>query len=491
MTQEKFSAVEERIFALLDNAEQTQSQVNDLLGKLTAVLARLESSEQERSKKFEAWQQHATTQEQTQQKAWATWMAQQSQLWQDQQQKSLDEWQAEQERQRESWQSHQLEAWQEWRNQQQSKMLTEIRTVTQSANTIITKLDDKVKTVNLTAQSVNTLIQHGSAQAIEKLVGDQFKQSVGKSFTDIVNQLNQTDQHIQASEAAAKRLKTSFIELESSAFDTLQNTVEAQVKTGVEKGLTAGLADSTEQISQSLQKIETQSLESQNTLTSKFSTVLKQASEEANTAKESVLNDIYTSRYLVRDHSAECIESLQQVKVVADESVSDVKAYHADLVNKGHTKWVIAWTALLTLLVTGAGIITYQVNKPDYAERDAIANDVTMLLQQKSAIENSYTLRKNKAQDGKFYTWVDKSDCIDGDYCRQKEPTSFTTPTTQQIRPPQPITPSVAQSPQNNQTTPSNNQSSSNNIYGGTKGATGHPFGESNSKRDPNPYKNP
>lgn len=141
-------------------------------------------------------------------------------------------------------------------------------------------------------------------------------------------------------------------------------------------------------------------------------------------------------------------------------------------------------------MVIGAGVITYKVNKPDYAERDTIANDVTMLLQQKSAIENSYTLRKNKAQDGKFYTWVDKSDCIDGDYCRQKEPTSFTTPTSQQVRPPQPITPPVSQS---NQNTSSNYQSSGSSLnrYSGTAGANGNPFGESKSKYDPNPYKNP
>ena len=98
-------------------------------------------------------------------------------------------------------------------------MLSEIKTVTQSANTIIAKLDDKVKAVNLTAQSVNTLIQNGTAQAIEKLVGDQFEQSVGQSLTGIVNQLSQTEKYIQASEASAKRLKTSFIKLESSAFD--------------------------------------------------------------------------------------------------------------------------------------------------------------------------------------------------------------------------------------------------------------------------------
>lgn len=192
----------------------------------------------------------------------------------------------------------------------------------------------------------------------------------------------------------------------------------------------------------------------------------------------------------MNDNSAKCIGSLQQVKAVADEAVADVKQYHADLVNKGHWRWVAGWTALLTLLVTGAGIITYQVNKPDYAERNAIANEVTMLLQQKSAIEHSYTLQKTKAQDGKFYTWVDKSDCIDGDYCRQKEPTSFTTPTSQQVRPPQPITPPVSQSYQN-MSSSYQSSGSSQNRYSGTAGANGNPFGESNGKYEPNPYKRP
>ena len=50
MTQENFSEVEERIFALLDNADQTQTQVNDLLSKLTGVIKRLESSERTHAK---------------------------------------------------------------------------------------------------------------------------------------------------------------------------------------------------------------------------------------------------------------------------------------------------------------------------------------------------------------------------------------------------------------------------------------------------------
>ena len=493
MTQENFTEVEERIFALLDNAEQTQAQARDLLTKLTGVLERLESSEQERTQTFAEAQQRAAVSEKQQQQQWADWKAEQTKLWQAEfQQKALD-WEQSQTKKWQDWQFHQVEAWQDWRNQQQSLLLTEIKTVTQSANAIITKLDDKVKTVNLTVQNVNTLIQNGTAQAIEKLVGDQFEKSIGQSLSGIVHQLNRTDEHIQASESSAKRLKTSFIELESSAFDTLQNKIEAQVKTGVETGLTAGLADSTETITQSLKAVETTSLQMQDSLVSEFKTGLKQALGEVKNSKQSVFDDIYTSRKQVNDNSAKCIQSLQQVKAVADESVADVKQYHADLVNKGHKRWVLGWTALLTLLVTSSGVITYKLNQPDYVERDRIANDIIMLLQQKSAIENSYTLRKTKAQDGKFYTWVDKSDCIDGDYCRAKEPTAFTTPTSQQIRPPQPITPPVSQSTQNNQNTSSGYQSSGSgqNMYSGTTGATGNPFGESKGKYDPNPYKNP
>lgn len=490
MTQENFSEVEERIFALLDNADQTQTQVNDLLSKLTGVIKRLESSEQERTQKFAEAQQRAIESEKQYRQQWADWKAEQTKLWQTEFQQKTLAWEQAQTKKWQDWQFHQVEAWQDWRNEQQSKMLSEIKTVTQSANTIIAKLDDKVKAVNLTAQSVNTLIQNGTAQAIEKLVGDQFEQSVGQSLTGIVNQLSQTEKYIQASEASAKRLKTSFIKLESSAFDSLQNKIENKVKTGVENGLTVGLTNSTETIAQSLKGVEATSLKMQDNLVSEFKTRVKQAIGEVQTSKQSVFDDIYTSRKQVNDNSAKCIQSLQQVKAIADESVDDVKQYHADLVNKGYVKWVAGWTALLTVLVIGAGVITYKVNKPDYAERDTIANDVTMLLQQKSAIENSYTLRKNKAQDGKFYTWVDKSDCIDGDYCRQKEPTSFTTPTSQQVRPPQPITPPVSQS---NQNTSSNYQSSGSSLnrYSGTAGANGNPFGESKSKYDPNPYKNP
>ena len=490
MTQENFSEVEERIFALLDNADQTQTQVNDLLSKLTGVIKRLESSEQERTQKFAEAQQRAIESEKQYRQQWADWKAEQTKLWQTEFQQKTLAWEQAQTKKWQDWQFHQVEAWQDWRNEQQSKMLSEIKTVTQSANTIIAKLDDKVKAVNLTAQSVNTLIQNGTAQAIEKLVGDQFEQSVGQSLTGIVNQLSQTEKYIQASEASAKRLKTSFIKLESSAFDSLQNKIENKVKTGVENGLTVGLTNSTETIAQSLKGVEATSLKMQDNLVSEFKTRVKQAIGEVQTSKQSVFDDIYTSRKQVNDNSAKCIQSLQQVKAIADESVDDVKQYHADLVNKGYVTWVAGWTALLTVLVIGAGVITYKVNKPDYAERDTIANDVTMLLQQKSAIENSYTLRKNKAQDGKFYTWVDKSDCIDGDYCRQKEPTSFTTPTSQQVRPPQPITPPVSQS---NQNTSSNYQSSGSSLnrYSGTAGANGNPFGESKSKYDPNPYKNP
>lgn len=487
MTQENFTEVEERIFALLDNAEQTQAQARDLLTKLTGVLERLESSEQERTETFAEAQQRAVASEKQQQQQWADWKAEQTKLWQAEfQQKALD-WEQSQTKKWQDWQFHQVEAWQDWRNQQQSKMLTEIKIVTQSAANVITELDNKVKTVNLTAQNVNTLIENGTAQAIEKLVGDQFEKSIGQSLSGIVHQLNRTDEHIQASESSAKRLKTSFIELESSAFDTLQNKIEAQVKTGVETGLTAGLADSTETITQSLKAVETTSLQMQDSLVSEFKTGLKQALGEVKNSKQSVFDDIYTSRNQVNDNCAKCIQSLQQVKAVADESVADVKQYHADLVNKGHKRWVLGWTALLTLLVTSSGVITYKLNQPDYVERDRIANDIIMLLQQKSAIENSYTLQKTKAQNGKFYTLIDKSDCIEGDYCRPKEPSSYTNPTIQQLTPPQPITPPVSQSNQNTQST--SGYQSSKNMYSDTKGANGNPFG--NTKYDPNPYKNP
>ena len=211
---QQFSEMEERLFVLLDNAEQTQAQARDLLTKLTGVLERLEASEGERTQKFLEAQQRAVTSEKQHRQQWADWKAEQTKLWQAEFQQNAHDWEQAQTKKWQTWQSQVETSWQYWRNEQQSTMLTEIKTVTQSATAIIAKLDDKVKTVNLTAQTVNTLIQNGTAQAIEKLVGDQFEQSVGKSLTGVVNQLNQTDKHIQTSEASAKRLKTSFIELE-------------------------------------------------------------------------------------------------------------------------------------------------------------------------------------------------------------------------------------------------------------------------------------
>lgn len=482
-----FSEIEERTFVLLDNAEKSHAQVGALIDKLTALVERLEQAEKQREQKFAEVEKQANANEQARQKAWEQWTTEQSQRWQEAHQHSLTDWQDKQKQQWQTWQSQVEISWQYWRNEQQSKMLTEIKTVTQSAANIITKLDDKVKTVNLTAQNVNTLIENGTAQAITALVADQLKQTVSNSLTGITAHLNLTNTTLQNTQATAQQLHTTLVDLNSQTFDTLQNKVATQVKHGVEKGLTAGLADSSEKINSSLTDIKTKSVEVQNDLISEFKKNIKQATQEANTAKQSVLNDIYTSHTLVKDNSDECIQSLQKVKAVADESVADVKQYHADLVNKGHKRWVLGWTALLTLLVTSSGVITYKLNQPDYVERDRIANDIIMLLQQKSAIENSYTLQKTKAQNGKFYTLIDKSDCIEGDYCRPKEPSSYTNPTIQQLTPPQPITPPVSQSNQNTQST--SGYQSSKNMYSDTQGANGNPFG--NAKYDPNPYKNP
>lgn len=475
MTQQTFSEVEERIFALLDNAEQTQAQASELLTQLTDVLAHLETAETERTKKFAEIQEQANTSAQQHQQAWTDWKAEQTKLLQSEyQQKALD------------WTQAQTNEWLTWRNTQQQEMQNAIQTVTQSTTDIIAKLDNKIITVNLTAQSINTLIQQGTADAVEKLMGDQFKQSVGESLKGIANQLRLTDSLIQASENSAEQLKTSFLELENSAFDTLKTKIEDQVKIGVVQGLTAGLADSVETMNQSLSQVEAKGLELQDNLVNAFKTNLEEATNEVRTAKEWALSDIYLSHQSVKNDSAECIESLRQVKQLADASVVDVKEYHANLVNKGHWRWVAGWTALLTLLVTGAGIITYQVNKPDYAERNAVATQVQTLLQQKSAIEHSYSMRRAKAQDGKFYIWVDKSDCIDGDYCKQREPTGYTTPTLQQLTPPKPVT-----APTQNTSSTYQPAGDSRNMYGGTTGANGNPFGESSGKYEPNPYKRP
>ena len=496
-----FSEMEERIFAMLENAENTQAQASALFEKITGVLERLEKSEGERTKTFAEAEHRASESEQARQKEWTAWKTEQTQLWQKNYQQNLSVWQTEQKQQWDSWQSDQVKAWQDWRTDQQSHLVEAIKTFNQSANAIVSQLDDKVRTVNLTQQSVNSLIQNGTAQAINTLVGEQLRQSVGTTLTGIDHHLSRTDSVIKASEDSAKRLKAQFIELESNAFDTLQTKIEHQVKTGIEQGLTAGLEDSTEIIHQSLTSVETKSIEIQNNLVSEFANNIKNATNEANTAKQSVMEDIYTSHRLVKDNSADCVQSLQQVKQVADKSVADVKEYHADLVNKGHWRWVAGWTALLTVLVTGAGMITYHVNKPDYAERDAVATEVETLLQQRNAIQNSYAMQKTKLKDGKTYVFVDKGDCIDSDYCKQREPTGYTTPTSQQLTPPKLTTQPSSQSTQNSQmATPTNPTTQSTyqptvsgdgkNPYGNaSKGSDDNPFGSSKSYT--NPYRNP
>ena len=98
-------------------------------------------------------------------------------------------------------------------------------------------------------------------------------------------------------------------------------------------------------------------------------------------------------------------------------------------------------------------------------------------------------MQKTKNQNGKFYTWIDKVDCIDGDYCRQKESTGYSIPTQQQLS--RPITNnSYQQSQQSYQpppAPPTNNQSfgNGNNPYS----TNGNPLGGSSSNSNANPYK--
>ena len=143
MNTQKFNEVEERIFALLDNAEQTQQQSTDLLTKLSSILERLEKSETECNQQVEVLKQQAITAEKKRQDEWDAWKKQQAQLWQ-----------TEQKSQFENWQQAQSSQWQTWQDKQQQKLTNSIATFNQSADNLINKLDEKIKGVNLTQSKV-------------------------------------------------------------------------------------------------------------------------------------------------------------------------------------------------------------------------------------------------------------------------------------------------------------------------------------------------
>lgn len=129
MNTQKFNEVEERIFALLDNAEQTQQQSTDLLTKLSSILERLEKSETECNQQVEVLKQQAITAEKKRQDEWDAWKKQQAQLWQ-----------TEQKSQFENWQQAQSSQWQTWQDKQQQKLTNSIATFNQSADNLINKL---------------------------------------------------------------------------------------------------------------------------------------------------------------------------------------------------------------------------------------------------------------------------------------------------------------------------------------------------------------
>ncbi len=477
-----FSETEEQVFALLDNSEKTQAQVSALVEKLTSVLERLEQSENERHQQAEILKQQAITAEKQRQSEWETWKKQQVQLWQ-----------AEQKSQFENWQQSQVSEWQTWQTVQQQQLTNSLSNFNQSADSIVKKLDEKVRNVNLTQTTVEGLIQNGSSQAIEKLIGEQVKLTVGKKFQGIVDSLNQTDNYIQTSQKSAQQLKNTFIELENSAFDTLSNKVESQVKIGVENGLTAGLAESSQKIGETLENVEKQRLATQNSLVDGLEQAVNKMTKLMTRVEHAIYAE-YEQHKIKNDSIANAsMQSLSKVKTTADEAVEQVAEYHDKLVNSGQKKWVLGWTAFLTAFVIIAGVITYQVNKPDYQERDRVGTETAMLLQQKSAIEHSYVMQKSKSQDGKFYVWVDKGDCIDGDYCKQREPTSFTTPTPQQLTPPKPTyqpTLQVQQTQTQSSYQPSTSGGFGNgsNPYGKPNGNSNNPF-ESSGSSGQNPYK--
>lgn len=149
---------------------------------------------------------------------------------------------------------------------------------------------------------------------VEKMIGEQVKLTVGKKLEGIVDNLNRVDLYIQNSESSAERLRKTVIDLENSTFIALGYKIEAQVKQGVENGLTAGLAEASQKIGKVLENAEKQSLESQANIFNEFKQGVKQAGNEITQATTSLVNQIATSQAQVKDSSAACVKSSETGK---------------------------------------------------------------------------------------------------------------------------------------------------------------------------------
>ena len=478
----QFTQLEENIFALLENAENTQAYASNLLSKIDDMFEKLEQAEKKRNEQVEMLKQQAIKNEEERQLEW--------QAWQDAKAKQYEERKIELETQARLQKEAQTQKWEAWQQSQQQKLLASIDGFNAESKRIITSLDDKIKTVDLSQSAVERKISEGVRLGVSKLLTDAINQSFGQKLAEITNSLNSTDKFIEATEKSADRVYKAVKQLEDRSFNEISKTIEAKVTEGVESGLTAGLNEGVQKIQASIHEIEQTSINSQNHLLNG----MNQSAKELTSVFEKIGNLANTTcnkhQLRLEQETKSSILSLQKVKQSADSVVEGVGQYRDQLVNKLHWRWVMAWTVFISAFVLVAGIITYQVNKPDLEQRIQVAQDIERLLQQKKAIESSYAMQKTKNQNGKFYTWVDKEDCIDGDYCRQKEPTGYSIPTQQQLS--RPITNnSYQQSQQSYQpppAPPTNNQSfgNGNNPYS----TNGHPFGGTSSNSNANPYKN-
>lgn len=478
----QFTQLEENIFALLENAENTQAYASNLLSKIDDMFEKLEQAEKKRNEQVEMLKQQAIKKEEERQLEW--------QAWQDAQAKQYEERKIELETQARLQQEAQTQKWEAWQQSQQQKLLASIDGFNAESKRIITSLDDKIKTVDLSQSAVERKISEGVHSGVYNLLSNEVTKSFGAKLAEMTGSLSSTHVYLKRIGDSVTQVYRVVKELESSTFDALGEKVEIQVAKAVDNGLATGLTEGSEKVKSTIESVEQVSRQSQNRLLSELEQGVKKVNDGCNVFENSIFNEYNHQQNRIEKEAKLSIHSLQKVKQSADQVVEGVEAYHDRLVNKQHWIWVLGWTAFITLFVTVAGIITYQVNKPDLEQRIQVASDVQMLLQQKKAIESSYAMQKTKNQNGKFYTWVDKEDCIDGDYCRQKEPTGYSIPTQQQLS--RPITNnSYQQSQQSYQpppAPPTNNQSfgNGNNPYS----TNGNPFGGTSSNSNANPYKN-
>ena len=107
---------------------------------------------------------------------------------------------------------------------------------------------------------------------------------------------------------------------------------------------------------------------------------VKKVNDGCNVFENSIFNEYNHQQNRIEKEAKLSIHSLQKVKQSADQVVEGVEAYHDRLVNKQHWRWVMAWTVFISVFVLVAGIITYQVNKPDIQQRIQVAQDIERLL---------------------------------------------------------------------------------------------------------------